>query len=61
VRAPQNNQNKKKLKNKQNRSKNIKLKDYLHDKLFLCHVTPSDQGCQIFVGPNIPKREKYTK
>jgi hypothetical protein len=20
-----------------------------------------DQGCQIFLGPNIPKREKYTK
>jgi hypothetical protein len=22
---------------------------------------PAEQGCQIFLGPSIPKREKYTK
>jgi hypothetical protein len=22
---------------------------------------PLNQGCQIFLGPNIPKRKKYTK
>jgi hypothetical protein len=26
------------------------LKENLLDKLFLCHKTPSDQGCQIFLG-----------
>jgi hypothetical protein len=25
------------------------------------HIFYSNQGCQIFLGPNIPKREKYTK
>jgi hypothetical protein len=24
-------------------------------------MCPQEQGCQIFLGPNIPKREKYTK
>jgi hypothetical protein len=24
-------------------------------------LVADDQGCQIFRGPNIPKREKYTK
>jgi hypothetical protein len=28
---------------------------------FLSPFFTLDQGCQIFLGPNIPKREKYTK
>jgi 6-phosphogluconate dehydrogenase len=36
---------------------NLLLDDFFRDAIHNCQV----QGCQIFLGPNTPKRKKYTK
>jgi hypothetical protein len=49
----------------QKRENNVKIYDgfrFLGVIFFCQHVcAPWRQGCQIFLGPKIPKREKYTK
>jgi hypothetical protein len=43
---------------------NVQNPVYLYDGSTFLHVQNdygNGQGCQIFLGPSIPKREKYTK
>jgi hypothetical protein len=37
------------------------MKQVFFKKIICIAQTAMQQGCQILLGPNIPKREKYTK